>query len=38
VLNPYKVRIDRWLWPDLLKNQDVSASKAKKVIADYKTP
>ena len=36
VLNPYKARIDRWLWPDLLKNQDVSASKAKKVVADYK--
>ena len=36
VLNPYKARIDRWLWPDLLKNQEVSASKAKKVIADYK--
>ena len=36
VLNPYKARIDRWLWPDLLKNQDVSASNAKKVVADYK--
>jgi hypothetical protein len=36
VLNPYKAGIDRWLWPDLHKNQDVSASKAKKVITDYK--
>jgi hypothetical protein len=36
VLKPYKTRMDRWLWPDVLKNQDVSASKAKKVITDYK--
>ena len=36
VLQPYKIKIDRWLSPDVLKNQDVSASKAKKVIADYK--
>jgi hypothetical protein len=35
VLKPYKVKIHRWLWPDVLKNQDVSASKAKKVITDY---
>jgi len=35
VLRPYKIRIDRWLSPDLLKNQNVSASKAKMVIADY---
>jgi hypothetical protein len=37
VLKPYKTRMDRWLSPDVLKNQDVSVSKAKKVIADYKT-
>lgn len=36
VLKPYKAKIHRWLWPDVLKNQDVSASKAKKAIADYK--
>ncbi len=36
VLKPYKATIDRWLWPDLLKNQDTSVSKAKKAIADYK--
>jgi hypothetical protein len=36
VLQPYKIRIDRWLSPDLLKNRNVSASKAKKAITDYK--
>jgi hypothetical protein len=32
---PYKIRIDRWLSPDLLKNQNVSVSKAKSAITDY---
>ena len=36
VLKPYKTTIDRWLWPDVIKNQDTSVSKAKKAIADYK--
>jgi hypothetical protein len=36
VLKPYKKTIDRWLSPDLLKNQSVSCSKAKKAITDYK--
>lgn len=36
ILEPYKATIDRWLWPDVYKNQDVSVSKAKKAIADYK--
>lgn len=36
VLKPYKIIIDRWLWPDLFKNQDTSVAKAKKPIADYK--
>lgn len=36
VLKPYKVTIDRWLWPDVFKNQDTSVSKAKKTISDYK--
>ena len=36
VLKPYKTTIDRWLWPDVFKNQDTSISKAKKAIADYK--
>ena len=36
VLDPYKATIDRWLWPDVYRNQDVSVSKAKKAVADYK--
>lgn len=36
VLKPYKITIDRWLWPDVRKNQDTSVSKAKKAITDYK--
>ena len=36
VLKPYKATIDRWLWPDVFKNQDISVAKAKKAIADYK--
>lgn len=36
VLKPYKTSIDRWLWPDVLNNQDTSVAKAKEAIADYK--
>jgi hypothetical protein len=36
VLKPYKLTIDRWLWPDVFKNQDTSVAKAKKALADYK--
>lgn len=36
VLTPYKTTINRWLWPDLFKNQDTSVAKAKKAISDYK--
>lgn len=36
VLKPYKASIDRWLWPDVFKNQDISVSKAKKAVSDYK--
>jgi hypothetical protein len=36
VLRPYKVTIARWIWPDVYRNQDISISKAKKAIADYK--
>lgn len=36
VLQPYKVTIDRWLWPDVFKQQDTSIAKAKKAVADYK--
>ena len=28
--------INRWLWPDMFKNQDTSVAKAKKPIADYR--
>lgn len=34
-LKPYKATISRWINPDLMKNQAVSVSKAKKAIADY---
>jgi len=36
VLKPYKATIDRWLWSDVLKNQDISVAKAKKALSDYK--
>ncbi|HEV2486283.1 MAG TPA: hypothetical protein VGT08_12190 [Terracidiphilus sp.] len=36
VLAPYKKTVGRWLWPDVLRNQDVSVSKAKQAISDYK--
>lgn len=36
VLKPYKAAIDRWLWPDVFKNQYTSVAKAKKAISDYK--
>lgn len=36
VLAPYKAIIDRWLWPDLIKNQDTSVTTAKKAITDYR--
>lgn len=35
-LAAYKATIDRWLWPDVFKNQDTSVAKAKKAIAAYK--
>jgi hypothetical protein len=35
-LVPYKKAISRWIYPDLMKGQDVSVSKAKKAIADYR--
>jgi hypothetical protein len=35
-LESYKERIDRWLWPDVFRNQDTSVSKAKQAISDYK--
>jgi hypothetical protein len=36
VLEPYKKIIDRWLWPDVLRNLDTSVSQAKRAISDYK--
>ena len=36
VLAPYKASIDRWLWPDLARNQSVSVATAKRAIAAYK--
>jgi hypothetical protein len=35
VLEPFKKTIDRWLWPDVFRNQDTSVSKAKQAISDY---
>src|SRR5277367_5002794 len=36
VLEPYKQTIDRWLWPDVLRRQDTSVTKALQAISDYK--
>jgi len=36
VLQPYKETLDRWLWPDVLRNQDTSVVKAKQAISSYK--
>ena len=35
LLGPYKVTIDRWLWPDIIRNQSTSVFTARKAIADY---
>ncbi len=36
VLEPYKAAINRWLWPDMFRNQRASVAKAKKCVSDYK--
>jgi hypothetical protein len=36
VLRPYKETIDRWLWPDILRNQETSVGKAKQAISNYR--
>jgi hypothetical protein len=36
VLKPYKETLDRWLWPDVLRNQDTSVVKAKQAISSFK--
>jgi hypothetical protein len=35
-LKPYKASISSWICPDVMRNQPISISKAKKAIADYK--
>ena len=35
-LAPYKTTIARWIYPDLSRNQDISVTKAKKAIVDYR--
>ena len=36
VLMPYKEVLDRWLWPDVLRNEDTSVAKAKQAISSYR--
>ena len=36
VLDPYKKTLDRWLSPDVLRNQDTSVAKAKQAISSYR--
>lgn len=35
-MSRYKAAINRWMWPDIYKNQDYSVAKVKKAITDYK--
>jgi hypothetical protein len=36
LLAPYREALDRWLWPDVLRNQDASVMKAKQAISSYR--
>ena len=36
LLAPYKAVIERWLWPNVLRNQNVAVSAAKKAISDFR--
>ncbi len=36
VLNPYKETLERWLSPDVYRNQNTSVAKAKQAISDYR--
>jgi hypothetical protein len=36
VLKPYKETLERWLSPDVLRNQDTSVAKAKQAISGYR--
>ncbi|MFL6450567.1 MAG: hypothetical protein ACJ746_23235 [Bryobacteraceae bacterium] len=35
-LQPYREMLDRWLWPDVMRNQDTSVAKAKQAISSYR--
>ena len=35
-LKPYKEIIERWVCPNIFRNQDISISKAKKAISEYR--
>jgi hypothetical protein len=35
-LKPYKEALDRWLWPDVSRNQDTSVARAKQAISSYR--
>src|ERR1700730_14731856 len=36
ILAPYKEALDRWLWPDVLRNTDTSVVNAKPAIPSYR--
>ncbi len=36
VTGPFKATISRWVCPDVIRNQNISVSRAKKAISDYK--
>lgn len=36
VLAPYKETMDRWLWPDMARNQGTSVARAKQAISGYR--
>ena len=36
LLKPYKEKLERWLWPDVSRNQDISVAKAKQAISSYR--
>jgi hypothetical protein len=36
VLKTYKETVERWLWPDVLRNQNTSVAKAKQAISSYR--
>src|SRR5271168_449674 len=36
VLKRYKETLERWLWPDVWRDQDISVAKAKQAISSYR--